>query len=89
MEVRFEASFEKDLKKVKKDKKLLKSVKEVIGEVKKAKDLSDLRNLSKLKEYKTFYRIRIGDYRIGLDVVEDKVIFVRILHRKDIYKYFP
>ena len=88
MDVRFEASFEKDLKKVK-DKKLLKRVIEAIDEVKKAQDLGDVKSLSKLKGYKTFYRIRLGEYRIGLDVVEDKVIFTRILHRKDIYKYFP
>ena len=88
MEVRFEASFEKDLKKVK-DKKLLKGVRDVIDEVKKAGDLSEIRNLSKLRGYKSFYCIRIGDYRIGLDVTEGKVIFARILHRKDVYKYFP
>ena len=88
MDVRFEASFEKDLKKVK-DKKLLKRIREAIDEVKKAPDLGDVKNLSKLKGYKTFYRIRLGDYRIGLDVAEGKVIFTRILHRKDIYRYFP
>ena len=88
MDVRFEASFEKDLKKVK-DKKLLKRIREAIDEVKKAPDLGDVKNLSKLKGYKTFYRIRLGDYRIGLDVTENKVIFTRILHRKDIYRYFP
>jgi mRNA interferase RelE/StbE len=76
------------LKKIK-DKNLLKRVREVIDEVKQAKDLSDLRNLSKLKGYQTFYRIGIGDYRVGLDVVEGQVIFTRILPRKDIYKYFP
>jgi len=88
VDVRFETSFEKDLKKVK-DKKLLKRVREAIDEVKKAQDLGDVKSLSKLKGYKTFYRIRLGDYRIGLDVAEDKVIFTRILHRKDIYRYFP
>jgi len=88
VDVRFETSFEKDLKKVK-DKNLLKRVRETIDEVKKAQDLGDVKSLSKLKGYKTFYRIRLGDYRIGLDVAEDKVIFTRILHRKDIYRYFP
>ena len=45
--------------------------------------------LEKLKSYKTFYRIRAGDYRIGIEIVNDKIIFTRFLHRKDIYKYFP
>jgi mRNA interferase RelE/StbE len=31
----------------------------------------------------------LGDYRIGIEVLEDEVIFVRMLHRRDIYRYFP
>ncbi|GAB4440788.1 MAG: type II toxin-antitoxin system RelE/ParE family toxin [Anaerolineae bacterium] len=88
MEIRFEASFEKDLKKIR-DKKLLKQIREVIEEVKLAKGLKDITVLKKLKGYETFYRIRLGDYRIGIDIVENKVIFTRFLHRKEIYKYFP
>lgn len=88
MEIRFEASFEKDLKKVR-DKKLLKQVREVIEEVKQAEGLRDINDLKKLKGYETFYRIRIGDYRIGIDLIGNRVIFTRILHRKEIYKYFP
>ena len=88
MEIRFEASFEKDLKKVR-DKKLLKRVREVIEEVKRAEDLRGINDLKKLKGYETFYRIRIGDYRIGVDITANKVIFTRILHRREIYKYFP
>ncbi len=88
MEIRFEASFEKDLKKVR-DKKLLKQVREVIEEVKQAEGLRDINDLKKLKGYETFYRIRIGDYRIGIDLIGNRVIFTRMLHRKEIYKYFP
>lgn len=88
MEIRFEASFEKDLKKVR-DKKLLKQVREVIEEVKQAEGLRGINDLKKLKGYETFYRIRIGDYRIGIDLIGNRVIFTRILHRKEIYKYFP
>jgi mRNA interferase RelE/StbE len=86
--IAFEASFARDLKRVK-DKQLLRRVEQVIGEIKAATELSDIKRLSKLKGYDTFYRIRLGDYRIGLEVLEDEVILVRILHRKDIYRYFP
>ena len=88
MEVCFESNFERDLKKIK-DRQLLKRVKETIYEVKKAENSGQVRNLSKLIGYKSFYRIRIGDYRIGIDLVQDKIIFTRFLHRKEIYKYFP
>jgi mRNA interferase RelE/StbE len=88
VEVCFESSFERDLKKIK-DRQLLKRVKETIYEVKKAENSGQVRNLSKLIGYKSLYRIRIGDYRIGIDLVQDKIIFTRFLHRKEIYKYFP
>ena len=32
------------------------------------------------------YRFRIGDYRIIFDIDDDKIIVLRIGHRKDIYK---
>ena len=46
-------------------------------------------DLRKLKSGKNRWRIRIGDYRVGLEIEEGTVIFVRILHRRDIYKHFP
>ncbi|HSW55439.1 MAG TPA: type II toxin-antitoxin system RelE/ParE family toxin [Ignavibacteriaceae bacterium] len=32
------------------------------------------------------YRLRIGDYRVIFDIDDDKVVILRIGHRKDIYK---
>ncbi len=88
MRVSFEASFARDLKGIE-DKTLLKRVKQVIAEVKTVAALREVKHLSKMRGYATFYRLRLGDYRIGIEVVEDEIIFVRILHRKDIYRYFP
>jgi len=88
VKVSFEASFARDLKGIK-GKELLKRVEQVIAEVKAAATFSEIKSLIKMRGYATFYRIRLGDYRIGIEVLEDKVIFVRILHRKDIYRYFP
>jgi mRNA interferase RelE/StbE len=36
-----------------------------------------------------YYRMRLGDHRVGLSVQDDVVTFVRVLPRKDIYRYFP
>jgi len=90
MKVEFKRSFKEDLKKIK-DKKILQKVKELINEIEKVRNLSSIQNINikKIKGYEDFYRIRIGNYRIGIKIEGDKVIFVRILHRKDIYKYFP
>jgi len=88
MKVRYEESFEKDLKAVK-DMKLLKRIKRILDEIKNAEDLRDIRNIKKLRGYETYYRMRMGDYRIGIEFMEGTVILTRFLHRKDIYKYFP
>lgn len=32
------------------------------------------------------YRVRVGDYRIVFDVDDDKVVILRIGHRKHIYR---
>jgi len=48
-----------------------------------------INQLKKLKGYKQYYRIRIGNYRIGIKIEADTVIFVAIDHRKNIYRIFP
>ena len=88
MKVKFEAKFAKDLRAVK-DAKILAKLKEVIYECQSAENLFALSHVKKLQGYETFYRIRFGDYRIGIELVEDEMVFTRFLHRKDIYKYFP
>jgi mRNA interferase RelE/StbE len=47
-------------------------------------------NLKKMKGFKAFYRIKLGDYRIGFELInKNTVYFVAVSHRKDIYKTFP
>jgi len=84
----FKDSFTKDLRGVK-DKGLLKRAKELIESFEKANSLSEINNLKKLKGGGNYYRLRVGDYRIGIALTDDTAIFVRFLNRKDIYKHFP
>jgi mRNA-degrading endonuclease RelE of RelBE toxin-antitoxin system len=42
-----------------------------------------------MKGYANRYRIRIGDYRIGIEVEGKKVEVMRVMHRKEFYRYFP
>ena len=88
MRVEFRESFARDLKGVK-DKLLLNRAREVIEAIEKADSLSAVPNLKKLRGGGNYFRLRIGDYRLGIALEEDTVIFVRLLNRKDIYKYFP
>lgn len=88
MKVEFRKSFEKDLGKIR-DKELLARIKAVIEEVENSNSLLDISNIKKLKADGDYYRIRIGDYRVGLIQNEEIITFVRALHRKEIYRYFP
>lgn len=88
MKVRFESRFAKDLRDIQ-DGKVLAKIKALALECKEAKSLAEIQNLKKLRGFEAFYRIRVGNYRLGLEVVGDELVFTRCLHRKDIYKYFP
>lgn len=88
MKVAFRKSFEKDLRKLG-DPQILKRVKAVIREVEASQHLDEISNFKKLKTKGNYYRIRVGDYRIGLTVDREVVNFVRILHRREIYQKFP
>jgi len=57
--------------------------------VKKAENFDDLSGIKKLTGFDDAFRIRTGNYRIGVFVDEEVVQFARVAHRKDIYKIFP
>lgn len=89
MRTEFKKSFARDLRARKNDRRFLDSVKEIIENVECADTLIDISNLKKLKGESDYYRIRFGNYRIGVRIQGDLVNFIRALHRKDIYRYFP
>jgi mRNA interferase RelE/StbE len=86
--VTFRKSFEKDLGKLR-DADLFQKIQAVIEAAEVSVNLGDINNLKKLKADGDYYRIRVGDYRIGLVLDETGIVFVRVLHRKEMYRYFP
>lgn len=88
MNVVFRRSFVHDLRALR-ERELLGRVQQAIELVEAASSLHDLPQLKKLSGHSGYYRIRIGDYRVGLYVEGMTVEFVRVLHRRDIYRYFP
>jgi mRNA interferase RelE/StbE len=88
VKVEFRRSFEKDIGKIR-DADLLERIKLTIEEVEATESLLDLSNVKKLNADGDLYRIRVGDYRIGLACEDDIVIFIRFLHRREMYRYFP
>ena len=59
------------------------------NELPEVKNIQQIVGLKKLKGYSTYYRLRYSDYRLGISINQDKIVFHRVLHRKDIYRYFP
>lgn len=88
MKTAFHSSFTKDLRSVK-DQKLLDRVADLIAMVEQAADLATIPNLKKLQGTGPYYRVRLGDYRVGISVQSGVVSFIRFLHRKEIYRFFP
>ncbi len=51
--------------------------------------LHESNKIESMKGYKNYFKVRFGDYRVGPKKENDIIIVVRVLHRKEIYKYFP
>ena len=90
MNTDFRNSFGRDLKKIV-NKTLKAEIKQSVLSVENAISIGDIPELKKLKGYKNgiYYRIAVGDYRIGVTIEHDMVTFYAVMHRKDIYKFFP
>lgn len=88
MRVEFDSSFHKRLIKIK-DRALLEKVKQIILHAESAENIRDIKQIKKLEGFTNSYRIRVGDYRIGIELKKDTLLFVMIAHRKEIYKIFP
>ncbi|MBD2774127.1 type II toxin-antitoxin system RelE/ParE family toxin [Iningainema tapete] len=89
MNTQYLPSFIKDLKALK-STPYFESIKALVfEEIPSISTFEEITNLKKLKGYENAYRIRIGDYRIGILFHGETVTFQPVLHRKDIYRYFP
>jgi mRNA interferase RelE/StbE len=88
MKVEYLKAFAKDIAKLK-DGKLKQRLVEVINEVKAAKDIREINELKKLKGFNSAYRIKVGEYRLGVFIENQTIQFARFLHRKEVYNRFP
>ncbi|MEO9871906.1 type II toxin-antitoxin system RelE family toxin [Ekhidna sp.] len=90
MNTRFRNQFLKDLKKVK-NQSLKQKIKSTIIQIENAPSIQNIEQIKVLKGADNYFRVRIGDYRMGLffDTQSSEVWIERFLHRKDIYKKFP
>ncbi|MBZ0192588.1 hypothetical protein KsCSTR_47920 [Candidatus Kuenenia stuttgartiensis] len=86
MKTEYISSFIKDLGALKGSHYYEKIKTMVFEDIPKLPDIDKVKNLRKLKNNKPYYRIRIGEYRIGVRLNNNTLVFMRVLHRKDIVK---
>ena len=60
----------------------------IIEQVQKATSLKEVKNIKNLSGFDNHYKIRLGNYRIGLLADKNEIQLIRFLHRKEVYKYF-
>lgn len=88
MIVQIDKSFAKDLQRIH-DQRLRKRIANCIIQITHADSPGQINYLKRIKGEISYYRIRFGDYRLGLKMESNRVILIRFLHRKEIYNYFP
>ena len=89
MKVEFSKSFDKQTSHIR-DKKLSGRVRAVIRKVMDCNSLPEVPNLKPLTGYPGYYRIRTGQYRIGISLEGDTVWFHFFGKRDEsTYKKFP
>jgi mRNA interferase RelE/StbE len=89
MKIEYSAQFLKDLKKLKNTAIYLPIKRLCFEELPQYETLLTVKNMKKIRGYQHYYRIRVGDYRIGMKDEGDMIVLMRVMHRKDIYRAFP
>jgi len=83
-----EKSFDRDVDRIK-DRKVLRKLRTFISMIESADTIHEIPHIKKIEGYESYYRVKVGDYRLGMEMVSNKeVTLTRFLHRKDIYRYF-
>lgn len=88
MRIEFTKKFENQLDDIQNEKLKL-EIANAVRSVIDANALHEIPKLKKLAGFKTAFRIRTGNYRIGILFIDGIVYFAAFAHRKDIYKQFP
>ncbi|MFA5701403.1 MAG: type II toxin-antitoxin system RelE/ParE family toxin [Desulfuromonas sp.] len=89
MKVLYSKAFSKDINKINHLPGVKRNLKDTLMQLKQASALADINGCKKLQGYASYYRIRIGEYRLGIKVETAHIEIVRFLHRKEVYRRFP
>jgi mRNA interferase RelE/StbE len=89
VQVVYSKTFLKDLTKVSPLKRREQIEKFVFEELPNFQSIEQAGNVEKMTGYNDYYKIRFGDYRVGLFKNGYIIELKRVLNRKEIYKFFP
>lgn len=89
MKVEYRKLFLKDLKKLKNQPVYQQIYGLVFTVLPNVQSLQEIPNVKALVGTTNQYRIRVGNYRIGVELNNEKLEVVRVLHRREFYRYFP
>jgi len=88
MEVEYKKKFLKELSKL--PAEYARTIEEFIfDDLPNYSSLNDIGKVEKMTGYKNYFKIRFGNYRVGIKKENDCIIIETVKHRKEIYKYFP
>lgn len=90
MEIRFTKGFLKELKRC--PLEIQKDISVFIKDIIESDNLMSINNVKKLTGYKNYYRYRIRQWRVGIELEEGSIklsILITVAPRGDIYKKFP
>ena len=88
MEIEFRTSFTRDLRRIR-SRQVRQRVLCKLEELEAAPTIEEVSGTRRLTADGRHYRIRIGDYRLGITMESDVAVLVRCLHRREIYRVYP
>ena len=89
VDVRYRESFLRDLKKLKKHPIYDRIFALAFRTLPEAEELSKVPGVKAMTGHPHRYRIRVASYRVGIEVDGAVVEMVRVLDRRDFYRFFP
>jgi mRNA interferase RelE/StbE len=89
VEILYSKAFGKDLESIAHNPGMKKRLLKLIEKLKTTGSPDELHGLKKIEGYESYYRLRIGDYRLGIKISSNTLQLIRFLHRRDIYRRFP
>jgi len=88
MQVKYNKQFLKELSKL--PNKTSTKIEEFVFEsLPKYNTIEQVGNIEKMIGYKNCFKVRFGNYRVGIKRENGYIVITTVKHRGEIYKYFP